>query len=211
MCSLEAELLYENGLLLRVQPNESHNWIVLPSVRNLPGQNRLARMELAEALRVLKMTKQQLQEECQKQNIECENKSVDEMKVLLVRNGMAARTASALTTQGSPNPKDEVRLQELELEKLQLQAWKEIELQRLRMQEEQRKEEQRKEDREAHRTELEREEELLERKEKMQEEQRKLNLEMLHLQAEHSRKIKLTPKDFAPYREGENPSIYRKF
>uniref|UniRef100_A0ACB8GEC4 Uncharacterized protein n=1 Tax=Sphaerodactylus townsendi TaxID=933632 RepID=A0ACB8GEC4_9SAUR len=133
------------------------------------------------------MTKQQLQEECQKQTISCENKSVDEMKALLLRNGMAAGAASALTTQASPSPGDAVRIQELELEKLRLQAEKEIELQKLRMQEEQRKEE-------AHRKDLEREEKLLERKEKMQQEQRKPDFEMLRLQAENSRKINVTPK-----------------
>ncbi|XP_048357553.1 uncharacterized protein LOC125435398 [Sphaerodactylus townsendi] len=165
-------------------------------------------MELEEHVRILKMTKQQLQEELQKQNISCENKSVDEMKALLLSKLMAAGAASALTTQTSPSPKDAVRIQELELEKLRLQAEKEIELQRLRIQEEQRKEVQRQEDREARRRECEWEEKMLERKEKMQQEQRKHDLEMLRLQEESSRKINVTPKDFAPYREGEDPSIY---
>ncbi|XP_048339157.1 uncharacterized protein LOC125425633 [Sphaerodactylus townsendi] len=165
-------------------------------------------MELEEHVRILKMTKQQLQEECQKQNISCENKSVDEMKALLLSKLMAAGAASALTTQTSPSPNDAVRIQELELEKLRLQAEKEIELQRLRIQEEQRKEVQRQEDREARRREREWEEKMLERKEKMQQEQRKHDLEMLRLQEESSRKINVTPKDFAQYREGEDPSIY---
>uniref|UniRef100_A0ACB8FCF3 Uncharacterized protein n=1 Tax=Sphaerodactylus townsendi TaxID=933632 RepID=A0ACB8FCF3_9SAUR len=166
-------------------------------------------MELEEHVRILKMTKQQLQEEFQKQNISCENKSVDEMKALLLSKLMAAGAASALTTQTSPSPKDAVRIQELELEKLRLQAEKEIELQRLRIQEEQRKEVQRQEDREALRREYEWEEKMLERKEKMQQEQRKHDLEMLRLQKESSRKINVTPKDFAsPYREGGTPPIY---
>uniref|UniRef100_A0ACB8FP41 Uncharacterized protein n=1 Tax=Sphaerodactylus townsendi TaxID=933632 RepID=A0ACB8FP41_9SAUR len=69
------------------------------------------------------------------------------------------------------------------------------------MQEEQHKEEGRRRD-------LEREEKLLERREKMQVEQRKHDLEMLRLRAEYSRKINVTPKDFAQYWEEEDPSIY---
>ncbi|KAL8183538.1 UNVERIFIED_CONTAM: hypothetical protein K2H54_044145 [Gekko kuhli] len=41
-------------------------------------------MELSEQVRMLKLTKQDLQEDCQKQQIDCEKRTADEMKARLL-------------------------------------------------------------------------------------------------------------------------------
>lgn len=58
-------------------------------------------------LKILKMTKPQLQEECKKQNLECENKSVAEMQVLLIGDGQPAGMAQPSTSASRVRPVSE--------------------------------------------------------------------------------------------------------
>lgn len=64
------------------------------------------------------MKKPQLQEECKRQNLEGENKSVAEMQVLLIGSGQPARVATA----EHPRQQGETQHQQRELEKLSLWA-----------------------------------------------------------------------------------------
>lgn len=48
-----------------------------------------ARKEFADQLKILKMVKQEMQEECQKQETDYENRTVDGMKALLLNSGKA--------------------------------------------------------------------------------------------------------------------------
>lgn len=86
-------------------------------------------MEFAEQVRILKLTKQELQEECQKQQLDYENRTVDEMKAFLLNCGKLIGVAAT----ECPNQQDEVQHKELELEKLHLQAEKETEIQKLKL------------------------------------------------------------------------------
>lgn len=71
-------------------------------------------MELAENVRTVKLTKQELLEEVEKQQIDCQNGTVDEMKTLLLRCGKLIGAAQ------HPSQQDEVQLKKVELEKLHL-------------------------------------------------------------------------------------------
>ncbi|KAL8165330.1 UNVERIFIED_CONTAM: hypothetical protein K2H54_039918 [Gekko kuhli] len=78
-------------------------------------------MKLAEQVRILKLTKQELQKECQKQQVDCEDRTAAKMEALLLSCGKSIGKAAA----ECPSQQNEVQLKELEMEKLCLQAQKE--------------------------------------------------------------------------------------
>lgn len=72
-------------------------------------------------MRILKLTKQELQGKCKKQQVDCENQTDDDMTALLLCGGKLRGAAAA----EHPSQWDEVQLKELELEKLLLKLkWK---------------------------------------------------------------------------------------